>query len=101
MHVSNLFQDSLGADLAKVKQDKEEVITRLRSQLDELHNSLDEANAGLNGLNEKLTKLEGTNKDLETKLETKQTERSKLGEELRIKVCLFFETFVFTHVTSR
>ena len=68
---------------------KDELISKLRSEIDRLQAVSDESSRSISGLNEKVAKLESQRKDAASKLESAQGEISKLSQESGAKVNLF------------
>ena len=82
----NHFQESLGSQLRKLAQDKEEAISKYRGEVDQLHTSLNERECNVASLNEKVAKLEASGKETRAKLEAAAKDVAKLSQDLDSKV---------------
>lgn len=78
----------MASQLRQLSQDKDEVISKHRSEIDSLYSSLNEKECNVASLTEEVAKLESIGKETQAKLEAAGGEINKLSKELHIKVRL-------------
>ena len=87
----------MNTNLRKVVQDKEEVISELRRQNEDLHGNLKEKECHISSLNEKVLKLESVGKEARAKLDSAASEISKLSTQVHTKVAnwIVYDSLLF------